>query len=138
MEGINYPLKTDDWKKIEKNNLKIALNVSYTKKEKVYPAHISKYNPNPEKKVIRLMISNGIRNGHYIAAKQLSALLRGITSKHHGDFYCLNCLHYFRAVCENRDFCNIVMPSEDTKILEYNQYQKPDKAPLLSIKILNV
>ena len=32
----------------------------------------------------------------------------------------------------------MVMPSEDTKILEYNQYQKPDKAPLLSIKILNV
>ena len=27
--------------------------------------------------------------------KRLSALLEGITSKHHSDFYCLNCLHSF-------------------------------------------
>ena len=26
------------------------------------------------------------------------------------------------------DFCNIIMPSEDTKILEFNQYQKSDKS----------
>ena len=32
-------------------------------------------------------------------------------------------------VCENKDFPNVVMPSEDTKILEFNQYQKFDKAP---------
>ena len=30
------------------------------------------------------------------------------------------------------------MPSEDTKILEFNQYQKLDKAPLLFTQILNV
>ena len=28
-------------------------------------------------------------------SKILSTLLRGITSKHQGDFYCLNCLHSF-------------------------------------------
>ena len=28
-------------------------------------------------------------------------------------------------------FCNIIMPSEDTKILEYNQSQKFDKAPFI-------
>ena len=31
----------------------------------------------------------------YLAVKKLSALLRGITSKHHSDFCCLNCLHSF-------------------------------------------
>ena len=30
-----------------------------------------------------------------------------------------------------KTFCNIVMPSEDSKILEYNQYQKSDKAPFI-------
>ena len=58
-------------------------------------------------------------------SKKLSALLRGITSKYYGDFYCLNSFHSFRTknklelhkrVCENKDFCNIIMPSEDTKI----------------------
>ena len=62
-------------------------------------------------------------------SKRLSALLRGTTSKHFGVFYCLNCLHYSRRksklesrnkVCDKKDFCNVVIPSEDTKILEFN------------------
>ena len=36
----------DDWKKIEKNNVTIALNVLYAKKEKIYPTYVSKYNLN--------------------------------------------------------------------------------------------
>ena len=41
------------------------------------------------------MISNG-ENWHYPAVKNLSRLLRGITSNHDGDFYCLNCFHSYR------------------------------------------
>ena len=72
------------------------------------------------------MISNGEKQWHYLAIKKLSALLKRITSKHHVDFCCLNCLHSFatknklqlhKRVCENKDFCNIIMLSEDTKIL---------------------
>ena len=72
-------------------------------------------------------------------SKKLSALSRGITSKNYGDF-CLNCLHSFRTkhkleshrkVCENKDFCSVIMPSEDTKILGFNQYKKSDKAPFI-------
>ena len=33
---------------------------------------------------------------HYLAVKKLSALLREVTSKNNGDFYCLNSLHSFR------------------------------------------
>ena len=70
--------------------------------------------------------------------KRLSAILIGITSKQYGDFYCLNCLHSFKTkikleshkrVFENKDFCNIITCSEDTKILKFNRYQKSDKAP---------
>ena len=71
-------------------------------------------------------------------SKKLPALLRGITSKHHGDSYCLNCLYFFaenkrkshKNVCENEVFCNIVMASE-TKTLKFNQYQKSDKVPFV-------
>ena len=41
------------------------------------------------------MIPNG-EGCHYLAVKKLSALLREITSKNNGHFYCLNCLHSFR------------------------------------------
>ena len=60
--------------------------------------------------------------------------------KNNDDFFCLNCPYSFRTkskleshkkVCENKYFRNIVMPSEETKILEFNQYQKCDKAPFL-------
>ena len=61
----------------------------------------------------------------YSGKKKLLALLREITSKHHRVSYCLNCFHFFatknkfeshKKVCENKDFCNVAMPSEDTKI----------------------
>ena len=29
------------------------------------------------------------------------------------------------------DFCNVIIPSEDTKTLEFNQYQKSDKASFI-------
>ena len=33
---------------------------------------------------------------------------------------------------KNKDFCNIVMPSEDKKILESNQHKKSDKTPFIT------
>ena len=70
----------------------------YTKEKEICPAYISKINWNCEKQIILLMIPNEQKEGlwHYLAVKKLFTLLRGITSKHHGDFYGLNCLHSFR------------------------------------------
>ena len=96
----------------------------YAEKEKIYPAYVLKHNSNREKQVILLTIPNGEVRWHHLAVKRLSTLLIGITSKYCSDFYCLNCLHSFRRkskieshknVCENKDFCNVIMPSEDTK-----------------------
>ena len=57
-EGIDFPSEKN-WKKSEGNNVTIALNVFYAKKEKIYPAYISKHNSSREKQVIILMILNG-------------------------------------------------------------------------------
>ena len=62
----------------------------------MYPAYVSKNNSSREKQVIILMILNGEKLWHYLAIKKLSALLRSITSKSNGDFYCLNGLYFFR------------------------------------------
>ena len=69
----------------------------YAKKEKIYPAYVSKHNSNREKQVILLIVLNE-QKWHYLAVKSrvtYSELLRGITSKHCRNFYCLNCLHSF-------------------------------------------
>ena len=96
-KGINYPSKIDDWKAFEKKNRTFALNIFYIKGKEIYPTYISKINLNCEKQIILLMVPNeGKDDMHDIAVKKLSTLLTGILSKHHGDFYCLSCLHSFR------------------------------------------
>ena len=55
---ITFPSEKDHWKKIEKNNVIITLNVLYMKKEKIYPTYVSKNNLNREKQVILLMFPN--------------------------------------------------------------------------------
>ena len=122
--------------KIEKNNQIIAHNVVYAKKEKIYFVYVSKDNSNCEKNIYSL---NDFK-WHNLAVKKLSTSLRRITYKHHCNFYCLNYLHSFakenqskshKNLCDNKDFCIIVIRSEDTKILECNQYQKSDKASFI-------
>ena len=51
-ERINFQSEKDDWKNFEKNNVAIALNVLYAKKEKIYPAYVSKHKSNCEKQVL--------------------------------------------------------------------------------------
>ena len=54
--GINFPSEKDDLKKFEKNNVTAVLNVLYAKKEKIYPAYVSKHKSNRKNQVILLMI----------------------------------------------------------------------------------
>ena len=106
------------------------------KNKNKYPAYTSKGTLKREKRVIILMIPN--REGQlYLALKKSSALLRAIMSKNNGTFCCLNCLYSFRTkikpeslkkLCQNKDFCGAVM-TEDTKILEFNKYEKSKKTP---------
>ena len=81
------------------------------------------------------MITDG-EKWHYFAVKRLSGLLRGIISKHEGDFYCLNCFHSYstieklrkhKNVCENHDYCYVELPEKDNKILKYNHVEKAMK-----------
>ena len=71
----------------------------------------------------------------------LPALIRGVTSKHVGDFYCLNCFHSYSTakkrkkhynVCKNHDYCYAEMPKEDDKILKYNHGEKCMKVPFIT------
>ena len=38
----------------------------------------------------------------------------------------------------NNDFCNVVMSYQNTNILEFNQYQKPNKTPFAILQTLKV
>ena len=78
-------------------------------------AYTPKHNLKHENQVILLMITDK-KKWHYLAVNNLSAILRGVTSYHKEDFYCLNCFHSYstkeklkknKNVCENHDYCYV-------------------------------
>ena len=83
-------------------------------------AYKSKHNLKCENQVVLLMITDGKKN--YLAVKSLSALLKGITSKHDGNFYCLHSystrdkLKKHKMVCESHDYYYTKRPKENNKI----------------------
>ena len=138
-KDIDFPAISRDWKKFESNN-EIALNILYVPHNTkiINIAYKSKHNlTRKKKKVILLMISNG-EKWYYLAVKNLSGLLRGITSNHAGDIYCLNCfcaystknkLEKHKKICKNHDYCHVEMPTKDNNIIKYNQGEKSIKMP---------
>ena len=77
-KGINYTLEIDVSKTFDKSNSVIALNILYIKEEEIYLPNISKISLNFEKQIMFLMIPNEEKEGwYYLAAKKLSALLKG-------------------------------------------------------------
>ena len=107
-------------------------------KEEIRPVYISRYNHKRKNQVILLMITDG-QKWHYLAVRSLPALLRGITSNHHRDFYCLNCFHSYSThnklkkherVCNNYDHCRVDMPKEHEKI-KYLPGEKSLKVPFI-------
>ena len=61
-------------------------------------------------------------------SKKTISIIKRNKLKSNDDFYCLSCLQSFRTksllkkASEIKNFCNVVMFSEDTKILEFHQY----------------
>ena len=140
-KDIDFLSHREDWKKFESNNKSIVLNILYVHHNTKEIRHVykSKYNLNLENQVILLMISDGTK-WHCLAVKRLSALFRGITSKHDGNFYCLNCFHSYTAenklkkhknVCGNHGYCYVEIPEEDNKILKYDHGEKSMKVPFI-------
>ena len=85
------------------------------------------------------MITDG-EKWHYLVVKNLSGLLKGITSTHEKDFYCLNCFHSYRTknkleshkkICKNHDYYHVEMPTKDNNIIKYNHGEKSMKVPFI-------
>ena len=124
-EGKEFLAGIKDWKRFERNNKTIALNILFVplNEKTINLAYKSKYNRKRKNQVVLLIFTDG-KKWHYIAlkseptddgsnrpTKSLSKLFSGITSNHDGDFCCLNCLNSFRtdnALKKMKD-CVIIM-----------------------------
>ena len=86
------------------------------------------------------MITDGFGVWHYLAVKSIPALLRGVTSTHNGDIYCLNCFHSYRTrnkliehekMCQVNDFCNLKLPNEENKYISSTPGKNTLKTPFI-------
>ena len=121
---INLPSEETIIKKFAKNNVTIALEFFYAKKEKLYPVSISKCNSHRERQVIILMVSNGEKIEGKSDGQWYYVFKRNYINKNDG-FYCLNSLHSsrtkktFNVIKEyiKRKISNEIMSSENIKML---------------------
>ena len=96
------------------------------------------------------MITN-VEKWHYIDLKSvrtddglnrpirsLPRFFRRIRENHHGDFYCLNCLHSSRTdnalkrheiLRDYNDYCNVEMPTQGNNTIKYNNGGKSMHEP---------
>ena len=141
-KDIEFPSHSKEWRKSECNNKAIALNILYVpyNTKEIRQSYISEHNDDRDNQVNLLMITDGTSNWHYLAIKNRSGLLRGITSNHNGDFYCLNCLHSYSTkhklkkhekIFKNHDFCHLKMSVVHNNILETKPEKKSLKHPFI-------
>ena len=139
-EDIDFPSTSKDLKKFECNN-EVALKIPYVpyNTKKINIAYKSKNNLTHERQITSLMISDG-QKWHYLVVKNLSGLLKGLTSNHKEDFYCLNCFHSYRTenkleshkkIYENHDYRHVEMPTKDNNIIKYNRGEKSMKVSFI-------
>ena len=117
---------------------RVALNILFIQHnaKTIRAAYRSEHNNKCKKQVILLMITDG-KKRLYLAVTNLSALLKGNSSNHKGDFYCLNCFSSYTTknkhkeheeICNNQDSSLIKIPNWVEKILKYNSGEKSLKA----------
>ena len=153
-DGLDFPMGyKDDWSKFERKNKDTALNILSVpyNKEKVQVQYKSKYNHKRKKQLVLLMITDNKGTWHYLALKSfktedgnmnpgrsISRLMRGLSSKHHGEHYCLGCLRAYRTekslikherLCKNHDYCKVSLPSKGNNTLQHKFGTKSMKIP---------
>ena len=92
---LESPAGHKDYSAFKKNNPKIALNILYVpyQTKEIVPSYISKQDKTRDIQANLLMITDCKNNWHYLPIKTIPGLLRGTTSTHNGDYYCLICFH---------------------------------------------
>ena len=83
------------------------------------------------------MITDGEKR-HFTSVRSETRLFRGVFSKHHNDYYCLNCTYSYRTenalkkqerLCLNNKDCLVKLPFKNQRILKYEKDMRSVKAP---------
>ena len=135
--GIEFPVTTKQYNKIEKQN-EININVfGYENKQK-YPIYVSK---EKYKDCMNLLLVTENENKHYVLIKDFNKFMYDITNNKKRKHFCMYCLQHFtseRVLNNHKENCiqlngvqAIKMPTKDDNILKFNNFHKQLLVPFV-------
>ena len=135
--GIEFPVTTKQYNKIEKQN-EININVfGYESKQK-YPIYVSKER---YEDCMNLLLITENENKHYVLIKDFNKFMYDITNNKKRKHFCMYCLQHFtseRVLNNHKENCiqlngvqAIKMPTKDDNILKFNNFHKQLPVPFV-------
>ena len=128
--GIEFPVTTKQYNKIEKQN-EININVFGYENKQPYPIFVSKEKYDRH---MNLLLITEDENKHYVLIKDFNRFMFNQTKyevKKHFCMHCLQCFSSERVLSTHKDNCiqlngtqAVKMPDKDNNILKFNNYHK--------------
>ena len=135
--GIEFPVTTKQYNKIEKQN-EITINVFGYENKQPYPIFVSKEKYD---KHMNLLLITEDENKHYVLIKDFNSFMYKKTKhkeRKHFCTYCLQCFSSEEVLSTHKDNCiqvngtqAIKMPDKDNNILKFNNFHKQQPVPFV-------
>ena len=135
--GIEFPVSTKQYNKIEKQN-EININVFGYENKQPYPIYMSKEKYDDH---MNLLYITENENKHYVLIKDFNKFMYNQTKHHERKHFCMHCLQCFsseRVLYNHKDNCikingtqAVKMPTKDNNILQFNNNHKQQPVPFV-------
>ena len=135
--GIEFPVATKQYNKIEKQN-NININVFGYENKQPYPIYVSKER---NEDCLNLLIITENEKRHYVLIKDFNRFMCNQTKHKEKKHFCMHCLQCFsseRVLTNHKENCiqvngtqSIKMPDENNNILKFNGYNKQLPVPFV-------
>ena len=135
--GIEFPVTTKQYNKIEKQN-ETNINVFGYENKQPYPIYVSK--EKYDNQMNSLLITEN-ENKHYVLIKDSNKLVFNQTKHKERKHFCMHCLQCFsseRVLNNQKDNCiqvngtqAVKMPDKDNNILKFNNFHKQLPVPFV-------
>ena len=135
--GIEFPVTTKQYNKIEKQN-EININVFGYENKQPYPIYVSKEKYDNQ---MNLLLVTEDKNKHYVLIEDFNRFMYNQTKHKESKHFCMYCLQCFsseRVLNDHKDNCIIVngtqavkMPDKDNNILKYINFHKEKQVPFV-------
>ena len=135
--GIEFPVTTNQYNKIEKQN-EININVFGYKNKEPYPIKVSK---EKYENHMELLLITEDKNKHYVLIEDFNRFMYNQTKHKESKHFCMHCLQCFsseRVLDDHKDNCITVngtqavkMPDKNNNTLKYNNFHKQQPVPFV-------